>query len=400
MPNNTALPNIDVLSITLQNTIATKTISLKKIYLELNLYESLLDNFLKGEILLLDTFDLQVNFPLVGNETLQIKLNDQSQSVSKSLSFKIYKYEDNNLYRGITNKKIIKLYFVSQEAITNEQIKVSRKLSGTAESILTSLISDNLASSKTFNSEASDAVSLDIYANFWRPSKIIELVSKKSTTASYSDYVFYEDFDGFHFKTLSNLMAQSEKQELEYSLIAKSTTKTHNIKMFKWNSGFDVIANTRLGLLGTTFYVPHETNYSYTKTSDTFKDKFSDIVGLGKHLIYDESLSDENGLIGVTHLDPDITSSRNVSLKTLENYKVNIKVNGDLDRRVGDVLKIRFPVFDSASYENNNFNGKFLIMKIKHIIKNNGQYEQNILLGKNAFYTNELMSDVTTLNNI
>jgi hypothetical protein len=397
---NTSLPNIDILSVDLTNTIQTKTISLKKIFLELSFFESLQSNFLKGEIILLDTFDLQVNFPLIGNETLSIVLNDQSNTTSKSMTFKIYKLEDEALYRGVTSKKVLRLHFVSEEGITNEQVKISKKLTGTAETILSSLITDNLASSKTLTTEASDGATLDIYSNYWRSSKVIDLVLKKSKSASYSDYVFYEDIDGFHFKTLSWLMAQAVKQELSYSLVAKSTASTHNIKMFKWNSNFNVLEDTHLGLFGTTLYQPHETNYSYTKTDDQFKDKFAEITGLGKHLIYDQSLSTEDSHIAVTHLDPDITSTRNVSIKCLENYKVNVKVNGDLDRRPGDIVKILFPVFDSASYENNNFNGLFLIMKIKHIIKNNGQYEQNLLLGKNAFYGNTQMSDTTTLNNI
>ena len=397
---NTSLPNINILSIDITNTIQTKTISLKKIFLELSFYESLQSTFLKGEIILLDTFDLQVNFPLIGNETLSIVLTDQSKATSKELTFKIYKLEDEALYRGITNKKILRLHFVSEEGITNEQVKISKKFSGTAESILGSLITNNMSSLKTLTTEATDSSVLDIYANYWRSTKVIDLVSKKSKSAAYSDYVFYEDIDGFHFKTLSYLMAQDIKQELLYSLVAKSTTSTHNIKMFKWNSCFNVLEDTHLGLFGTTLYRPHETNYSYTKTEDTFKDKFSEVTGLGKHLIYDAGLSTENSHVRVTFLDPDITAVRNVSMKGLENYKVNVKVNGDLDRRPGDIVKILFPVFDSSSYSNNNFNGKFLIMKIKHIIKNNGQYEQNLLLGKNAFYDNIQMSDTTTLKNV
>lgn len=403
--NNDSFPNIEILSLELTNTIGTKTISLKKIFLEMNLFESLYDHFLKGEISLLDTYDLQVNFPLIGNETLEMKLTDRSRNADgkenfKNLTFKIYKLDDLGLYRGITNKKVITLYFTSQEAITNEQTKISKKLTGTAETILTTIITNNLNSTKNFTSETSDATSLDIFANFSRPSKLINLISKKSKSVSYSDYTFYEDLDGFNFKTFSWLMSQAIKQEFTYSLNSDSLASSHNVKMLQWDSNFDVLADTHLGLFGTTFYTPHATDYSYIKTSDQFKDKFSEIVGLGAHLIYDANLSTSHARIDTNHLDPDIIANRNVSLKTLQRYKLNAKINGDLDRRIGDIIKINFPVFDSKSYSNKNFNGKFLIVKIKHIIKNTGKFEQNLLLVKNAFFGNDQMSSVTTLNNI
>jgi hypothetical protein len=398
---NTFLPIASVYNITLTNVANTKTIELNKIFLEFSLYEGVFDFFLSGEITIADTMDIITNFPIVGGETLTITLNDTSTNTSKTLTFKLYKIaRDNGIQRGLMLNRILTLYFISPEALTNERTKISKKLSGTAETLVQSIITNNLSSIKTLTKETSTSGILDVYANFWKPSKAINFISKLSKSALYSDYVFFETLNGFAFKSLSSLMSEDAIQNVATSNLLRSVTSTHIVKALKFDSYFDVLSDTSFGTLGTTYYKPHLTDYSYTKTENTYSDAMANVVGLGKNLYYDSTVEDNDSMIAVNHYDPNISAVRTTSIKTLENYKLKVRLTGDLDRGAGDIVQFDFPLFDNESLSNDSFQGNYIILKIKHNIRSNGQYEQNLLLGKNALYGNTKVRDATTLNNV
>lgn len=395
------IPKIDVLDITLTNTADTKSIKLNKVFSEINIFESLFSPFINGTIYFMDTMDIITNLPIIGNETLTISIKDETATASKLLTFKVYKIEqDVAPQRGHINKKFIVLYFASPEAITNEKNKISKKFNAVAESIVSDVITNNLSSTKTLSSEISSSGTLEVFSNYWKPLKIIDFVSRLTKSSLYSDYIFYEDFDGFNFKSISSLMNQAAIEKLKQSNVLSGVSKLNIIKMFKFNSYFDVLKDVTFGTMGSTYFKPHQTNYSYTKSETTYSDNMAQVVGMGKQLYYDTSVQDKNSLISVNHYDPDISAVRLTSLKTLSNYQLVIKCDGSLERKVGLVLDLEMPDFNNESLINNSFGGKYIITKIKHIIKNNSQYEQNLLLGKNALYNNDKVYLPTTLNNI
>ena len=68
----------------------------------------------------------------------------------------------------------------------------------------------------------------------------------------------------------------------------------------------------------------------------------------------------------------------------MKQYNILIKVNGILDRTIGQIVKLKYPKIYNEERIQNSFDGNWFIMAINHIIMNDGGYEQNILLSKNA----------------
>ena len=84
-------------------------VSLKQIFVTINIYESIFENFKLGKILIKDTNDLISRFPITGGEELEIYVtsqNDSSDQKSKIQKFVIYNIEtDSNVQQQEDNKK-------------------------------------------------------------------------------------------------------------------------------------------------------------------------------------------------------------------------------------------------------------------------------------------------------
>lgn len=389
---------IDDISVNMTN-IKGKTIDISRMMVSFEIYENIFDFFLTGKIIIVDTLDLPQHFPIIGNENVEVSLTTTDSNKTKIFNFKIYKYEkDIKNIRGVEKKRILVLYLCSDEYLKNNINLISKKFSGTPDSVIDDVLNE-LGTSKQCDSE-SGISNIEIFSNFWTAQKIIDFVCKISESSLYKDYVFFETLDGFVFKTLSNLMNQPSIADFVYSTDIESIINSNNIKTFKMNSYFDLNMNSKNGLFGNTFYKPHDTEYSFQKIEESLTDNVENLVTHGKSLPYDVNMASENNLVGVNWYNPEISSVRLASIKLLQNYNLVVRMNGDFSRKTGDVINLEYPNFDNENNINTSFDGKWFIAGIKHSILQTNEYEQNVLLVKNAFFKNNDLEDITLLNNL
>lgn len=389
---------IDDISINI--TTNGKTIDISKMLLTLELYESIFEFFLHGKLIIADTLDLPHNFPIVGNEDLQINISTTDSDKTINLDFKIYKLnKDTQNTRGDIKKKILILYFTSSEAIQDKLTTVSKKFNSKPENIVQDILTNNLLSTKTLSSETTTD-SVITYSNFWRPSRVIDFVSKLSKTSDFSDYIFFENFDGFVFKPISILLQQPKIHDVIYNTSNDSFIGNANIKIFTFDKYFDILLNSKSGLFGSTYYKPNQTEYSYKKVESNFSENIEYITTLGSSSFFKDELSTSTNQVNVNYYEPDISKIRTTSIKLLNNYNVIAKLNGDFSRKSGDILDINFPNYDNESNINENFDGNWFILGIKHTITQLNIYEQNLLICKNAFFNKNTLPNITSNKNI
>lgn len=390
---------IDSIDIYLTN-INGKKIEISRLLMSLEFYENLFNTFLTGKLVIIDTLDLLKNFIIIGNETLNIDLHTTDIDKSITLDFKIYKINpEKTNHRGDVKRKLIELYFCSNDAIINQKISISKKFSGKSENTIQTLLTTYLSSEKTLSSDATSS-DVTVYSNFWKPTKIIDFLCKISKNSDYSDYIFYETFNGFNFKTVSNLISQNAIHNIKFKTDTDSFIGNTNIKIHKFENYFDIINLLNSGLFGTTFYKPHDTNYSYQKNTKTLSENYDTIYTNGSSKHFNDNLSDDSNSVSVNLYDPEISEVRLASLKLLQNYNLTIQLNGDFGRTIGQNLNIEFPNLDNETTLNEFFNGNWFIVGIRHIISQRNTFTQNILLCKNAFFNHKDLESITTLVNV
>ena len=393
------LPTIDIISFKITN-IKGKKIDVTQMFLSLTIYESIFDYFLHGQCVLIDTMDLQKNFPIIGNEDIDIQVRTDDSEAGKTLKFKIYKLNgDPEVTKQTnTNKKILVLYFCSPERLINERTTYSKKYIGKPEALVQTILTDNLQTTKTLTSETGTS-SVTVFSNYWKSSKIIDFISRISRTSKYSDYIFYETIDGFIFKTISELMSQEPIQDFVFEEGIETLAKTNNMKAFKFENYFDIVRSSFDAQFGLTQYKPHETNYSYTKTETTLSNTLTNIHAIGINSFFNNELFEKTNKVMVNHYDPDISKTRPQSIQLVDNYKLVVNLSGDLERTVGDVVKIRYKAYDTGFVDLDNYEEKYIIGRIKHQIYRTGRYEQNLMLLKNTFASNTKTEEVNNIVN-
>ena len=294
---------------------------------DLNIYEDLFSNVLKGTLTMLDTQGLAETIPLIGDETLVLSFltpggegtqttvestNRESQTAAEeaiSQRFKIYDCKETLIENRV---KSYQLFFVSEEYIYSSKTKVSKGYSGQKYSFIVkdalNKINKNIKSDfrKNFYIEETSTPQNVIVPN-WSPLQAINFCASRSlsddatpqdqTNASANPsprslgslFVFYEKLGtGFFYESIETMIGKQKSQDniplYQYTpKLAENQTnnlQTHyfGVDAFEVMSSFKTLENLKQGLFGSTLitYDPLRMKYNKVKYDyhrSTFKRK-------------------------------------------------------------------------------------------------------------------------------
>ena len=204
--------NVKTTSIKIVSKTGTE-VDVTQIFLLINIYQSLLlKKFITGRIVLADTSDLISNLPLVGNEEVKITITNDYDTSYQDYTFRIYKIDrDFNTFKTNQKIKILNIYLYSDEEF-NSFSRVSKRYQGTGSSIIQNVLTNNLSTTKILTKDT-DTSTINFISNYWNSEQIIDYVLKK-TELTYKDFIFFENNNGFNFKSLSTLFQQTVIEHL------------------------------------------------------------------------------------------------------------------------------------------------------------------------------------------
>lgn len=372
---------------------------IKDMIIDVNIWENVLEQFLSARLIMIDTLDLQQNMPLIGNEKVEIIFEQMGER--RLLNFKVYKLDKQPVNMSDSKRvRALNLYLCSEEKLTNEMKKISKKYTGSGDTIITDVLTTALSSTKAFNFTAAQD-DLEIYSNYWSPSQLIEFICRNSSTSLYSDYIFWEDMKGFNFYPLSELLAQTQIHEVTFQKEDILTiAKTSVALSWKFNSYFDILTSMKMGLFGQRDLDFDTSTYEYTNTEKSLDEILENITTLGNNLPYDSALFDADNFHPGVLYNKDISPIRTTSMKMLNTYNIIIKMNGDLVRKPGDILNLKFVNIDNEQLIHKSFYGKWFIIAVNNLIDMTGKFEQNLLLTKNAFFRDPRLPLISSLKNV
>jgi len=447
--------NVKVDSIYLLN-FESNFVDITSLGVEFSIYENLFDHCITGYLILSDNNGFLEKFPIIGEELITIAFSTPGEKRLK-YNFSVYKVDT---VRDVSNNSqpnlIYTLHLVAPQKIISNISSVDNSFNGIKCSEIINSVHENYIkkSTKRYTQEEKiylDPVSLDveetentisIVSPMWKPFDLIQYCVKHSKSDKYSesDFVYYQDHDGFHFRSISSLL---EKDSVEKYYVAEASNSSkfgdnvvikdyQIVSSVERKLNFDVLKREYEGMYDNTLYTIdpilkkfQETVFNYNDPKVSFTsplnlDKLSTQYSIHSkangscHTRYivsnisQKEYKDESYLKDRVFVDDKVKDNQAMypSLRyrflnkrvskmsqLKQGLKIHIQVPGNTNLLVGDNINFYMPQ-TSSSYddkENNILFGrdetsKFIITSLNHFFKvTDNMYYTNLEIVKNGF---------------
>ena len=390
-------------SVSLYSSIRDDYLEIVDIVGELNIYEDMFKNAISGNMIIEDEWSIMSKFPLVGHEDVIILLDTPSSDDEMKLVFQIYKLSD--YARKSDQASVYTLNLISKEYMLNQGLTISKSYPQSIISDIVKRVYDELYLHNSYikpkEIEIENTRSIqDIWIPNWKPFDAINWLASKSVSEGKfgSNFFFYENRDGYHFKSVEELASVNEPAEIyrhapknyphpEKEMLPKEdqhkTVEEYNIEFT-----YDFLSNLRMGMYSSRV-IYHDmisrlyaiNDYNYTEEWNNHKhignsmmlspteerNKFQE-----KKLSYQKIIPISNEAQGLDNNVQDRLSQ----LQQLQSFRMNITIIGDVSRRIGDIIEMEIEspeVKVDGKYKSDPFySGRYLITGLRHIINTIG----------------------------
>ena len=212
-----------------------RKISVRDAVAEINIYESINNKCLSGDITLVDSQNVANHLPLTGFE--RIEFTFFTPAISKGFNFSMdsghpmYIYRIANRVETNPRTQAYTLFFTSKEMLRNEQVRVSRAYDTSFDNVIMELVKhqDFLNSKKTLTVEETRGIHKVVLPRL-RPFGAIDFISKSSQSKAFNNAYcyFYETANGFKYQSLESMLAVTNT--VARPVVAKFVSKPINIK--------------------------------------------------------------------------------------------------------------------------------------------------------------------------
>jgi len=347
-----------------------------------SIYESIFKQYVTGNMTIVDSAGMLEGYPICGDEYIIISFKSSDFNSTKPYTkvFKIFKVDE--LTDLPANKtQIYNIHFASE--IMDESQKRKLRLSfrnKREDEIIKSICHDTLGiPEKLLDIEKSLYERTFVIPN-WSP---LQAINHFTNSAIYpqnsrgANFVFYEDRDGFKFKSLETMMQDKIAGKLTTSTLTNSDNfHPLNVINFDIENCFDNIKNSQNGLYGSTV---HEIDL-LEKTVSTHE--YTNELLLSQQVKIDKDAFPIRGNIGedtnrkviITHNNGNYTNGFNAipkrlfALQQFENYKINAEVVPNTNFVIGQKVEFELrSIMKTVEEQNHAFlSGNFLITELWH----------------------------------
>ena len=315
------------------------------------------------------------------------------------------------------NKQTATLEFISVENYIDETARVNKKYTGNiSDTVFELLVGDKkgIQTKKTLfgpkktddGSEDRATNSYSFVGNLKHPFEVIQgLCAKAQSAKDNFGFLFYENLDGYHFRSIKNLL---EQDAIEYKQSDKNIGTDAIILHSNFSETNDIGTNLRMGMYANrTLYIDIENQTLKEVDFKVENLKLSNPPKLVNKLeTYPTLLMVKASDVGVSQKGSDkkdtqpateLDEYRNKSyirnnLLFSQTLQIAIPLNANL--RVGLMLDVKFPLKQGTDGEENvdkygsdktdDPSGKYLIAELRHLI-GGGKSETQLKLVRDVF---------------
>lgn len=385
------------------------------LFREINIYEDLFSNVLSGDVIVSDSTNLFNTLSIHGNEFISIAFSTPGMKKYQKV-FRIYKVSDYSL-RGTSNATF-KIHFCSEEFLLNQQYYISKsfketKLSDIVKTIATKFL--KIPKEKLNESSVEEtSILLNVENNpliipNLKPFEAINWIS--SFALSRADlspgFYFYENIDGFNFRSLTSLYSNAPKKTITYAPKNNDPRQSVGLKHdtldeMEYKQVFDVLDNINNGAYASELLKLDVLNR--TAEYEQFGVTGSSFKMLNDHLPYNlaknrlgNSLNQASAYVKMfpkfqENLMSKWLLARAARLSLLNSTKLHVDLPGDSSLSIGDVLTVRIPKPDSQTNDKNItfdplMSGNYLITGLRHKLLDD-KYSCHVQLCKDSTVMN------------
>lgn len=421
-----------------------KTVSLKPLLVELNYFEDLYSTSISGDILVADTLGLIPLLLINGSEFIELEFKKSYEdNLPIKRRFRVFKIskrspELNNMYENY----IIK--FCSEELLLSEQYRISKSYKTKKISeIITDILKNYLKVDKKIFIEDTTGTYDFVLPN----KKIFETINWLSMYAlpnsknPGADMIFFENSDGFWFKSLQTLFKQKSFQTYYFNpknITTDMNQKMTNIISFEVIDSFDMLDGISNGTFVNKVISVDPLTRQFKTTSFNYNEYFNKAQKLNKSKVtsnyknrlgytnYDTPTNElqtgsfrlvttnnnqkkqkyisQKGNAVAEDINIEIFMSNRTAQMSLANYvRVKVSVPGNPQLTVGMPIDLNIFAMKPVAYSDANTNqkkldpfysGKYIISAVRHIIQDTS-YITVMELAKDSY-----LEDLPNVNNL
>ena len=272
-----------------------KSISIKSLVQEINIYESLEGPGLSGNVVVQDGQAIVSHLPLTGYERIELKLYtpgcSRGYDWSAITGHPMYLYKITGRMPTTPRTQLYMLHFCSKEMLDNEMTRVNRTLTGSIDQMVDNIFRTDLKSTKNLILEESKGIHKVIIPRL-KPFKAISMLSTKAEPMKYnsSGMLLYEDSTGFRFRSLENMLAVADvarpvaaKFQMKPRNVKQGTGETDVIKEMQTVDGYtikdqyDTLKNLSNGVYASKMVTHDIFNKNFSETTFDYNINFENV---------------------------------------------------------------------------------------------------------------------------
>ena len=407
-------------SVELYSYVTKENMEIMDLVAELNIHEDMFNNTLSANIILEDTWNIIGRFPVVGHELITISLDTPEAENELILEFRVYKID--NYEKSSDRASVYTIQLISAEYLLNLGTTISKSYPDSLTSEVVRNIFDEMylmefdMSGKVVDIEPTQNVH-DIWIPNWKPFDAINWLASKSVPESKmgSNYVFYENRDGFNFKSIETL-ADVDEPIATYYHGSKNTTQERNsavnvkdkhllLNSYSVEHTFDIISNISMGMYASRVIYHDMLKRSYKVNDYNYVNNWPEHKHIGESMLvsgtenHDVFQNNSLSFQKVIPISTDASSlddeaqARLSQLQQLNSFKLNVTLQGDVNRKIGDIIAVEIPSAEQVDTElvlDPFYSGRYLVTALRHIINSTG-HNTSMELVKDSFFSKEIL---------
>ena len=380
--------------------------------IELNIYQSIDSPFMSGNIVLSDAAGVAELLPLLGQERLLFSLKTPGHE--SSVNFNDYHaiiYNVEKRFQTTDREQTLIVNWTTLEHYKNLRTKISKSFKGNISSMVSEILSsDNfLGSKKPLHIDTTKNIRKFVIPNL-NPFQTINLLKEEAISTEMSPhFLFFENPDGIHFRTLDSLIGSQGSLSVPHKNTYKSQPPDDpkaveaalgTILHWEAEDNSNNFLNVKLGMLSSTLYYHDIFNKNIQKFdydyNDTFKKRNStNQENKGSGTLIPQSKIDDKVITeytnskifvhptaskdlhagGTTDNNAEEWLQESISRELQRDYfTLKIETYGDTNIMCGDMINVLIPSNKPLPTSNSSdaydpiLSGRYLVTSLKHMV--------------------------------
>lgn len=395
------------------NVDGIKPIDLTDSILEMNYYEDILSPCITMTIDIINANSIFNGIQIRGGERVAIEVETASGPFVLNGEKVLYVNKVSDLNAEGTNEKFT-LHLVSREALSNETSRCMKKYQKqTIDNHVKDILKNTLITNKIGIIEPTSNSYTFIGNNkkpfhtlIWLGPKSVSQSTKVSNTSGNGQsgqakgtagFLFYENYDGFNFRSIDNLVANTQlgtgNKKAKYTYhqpqkVIEHNNSKNNFNMLNYNyeKNIDTLKALRVGMYKNITYFYDTYKQSVNTYTYTLKEEMKKSTKLGGQENipipkgFEESISrivsrtSDHGILSNTLQIEDSGRDNADVAKSYSRYNllfsqaVNINIPMNLNLKAGDIIEAIFPRIEAATSgeADPEQSGNYLIKELCH----------------------------------